>query len=170
MSCKLLNKREYLVGFESGKVIKFSTESDTILASRQVAKPGIPIMTMCAGGENNSLIIAGSAENLLYKLDDQLNICSEIELTNSGLNDVCICDDGTCIVVTLGWDKRIRVFDAGEKNSDDFCKLAVINCDEYLHSSNLQAAVFLKEKRMLITGSLDGRISGWKNFTGKFIK
>ena len=170
MSCKLLNRHEYLVGFESGKIIKFSTDSDKILATRQVAKPGIPIMTMCVGGENNRLIIAGSAENILYKLDQELNICSEIELTNSGLNDVCICDDGTSIVVTLGWDKRIRVFDAGEKNSDVFCKLAVINCDEYLHSSNLQSAVFLKEKGMLITGSLDGRISGWNNFTGKFIE
>lgn len=167
MSCKFFNQDSYLVGYESGKIVKFSTKTDKILATNQVTKPGIPIMTMSC---YDTKIVVGSSENTIYKLDSELNICSKIEFTNCGLNDLFILQDNSDIFVSLGWDNRIRVFDHGKNSADSICKLAVINCDEYLHDGNLQSGLFLKEKGWLITSSMDGRISVWKNFVKRFLK
>ena len=91
------------------------------------------------------------------------------EFTNSGVNDITHTTD-TNICVSLGWDKRVRVFDAGESLTDEFTPLAVINCDEYLHTDSLQSVLFLESNNQsLVSSSLDGRICIWKNFLKHFL-
>ena len=62
-------------------------------------------------------LLAGTAENTLYKLDENLHERDKQTLTNAGLNAIIPTDESN-IVLTLGWDKRIRVFDAGQKISE----------------------------------------------------
>jgi len=170
MASTFISKDKFAVSYESGIVSLYTTSQRNPLSVTQVAAPGIPIMALQSSvpiNDQPQCLLAGTAENTLYKLDENLHERDKQTLTNAGLNAI-IPTDQSNIVLTLGWDKRIRVFDAGQKISEKLTPLAVINCDQYLHQESLQCGAFSKSNGTLYTASLDGRICGWKNFVGKF--
>ena len=107
-------------------------------------------------------MVAGSEARLVV-VDANLQAIGERDVVNSGIGAALVRDDSS-ILVTGGWDSRLRVF--SWKRPARLKPLAVLD----FHSEAIEAMAFSKGriqegrlvgKRLVAAGGKDGKVSLW---------
>ena len=107
-------------------------------------------------------MIVGSEARLVV-VDTSLQVVGQREVVNPGMGAALVRDDSS-IMVTGGWDARLRVF--SWKKPEKLKPLAVLD----FHSEPVEAMAFSKGrseegrlagKRLLAAGGKDGKVSLW---------
>ena len=170
------DRRHILCGYENGEMslleMRASGGGESSLSSVDLFQ-GQPVMCFdyhkaanvgfaCSAAPLVHTIELLEEENEL-KNQPKLHACNSFSLTNPGVNAVRIRTSDGRLLVTGGWDSRVRVFSvtttsARRKKTPKVPKLlAVLD----FHKASVNALDFSPFDGMLAAGSNDGIVSAW---------
>ena len=148
-----------VAAFEIGCVVIFSLESTEVVGclSLQKDKSVACPLTCIALRPDFSQIAVGSAEDTLSLLNVysnesgvDLEVLKAVKLTNPGVSCVAFRPDDGRLLVSAGWDSRLRYF-----STKSLKPLAVLTC----HTSTVVALRFLGKR--LFSACKEGKIACW---------
>ena len=151
-----------LAGWENGVVVvwQWSNQREEAMVDLH-CKVGT-VMALAWDPAKERGVVVGSEDRLVV-VDASLQVVGQRQVVNSGMGAVLVRDDSS-IMVTGGWDARLRVF--SWKKPEKLKPLAVLD----FHSEAVEAMAFskgrLKEgrlagKRLVAAGGKDGKVSLW---------
>ena len=146
---QIAGKTHIIVGYENGCVALWDTCQNKMVDCLKVHDESVMCLTY---SETLQTGYSGSANELLksWTIDGGLKAKDTATIVNPGFNDVIVRDDNK-IIVTAGWDSKVRVFGAKHLKP-----LAVLN----YHKDSVNCLTFSDEK-LLACGSKDNQISLW---------
>lgn len=185
MSTIFIKSDQILLGFENGSISLWNIYSQQPIFEVQISKPGSMITKLYLF---DKFIYAGSSEDKIFKIDYQKivnfnenpcrphEIFRKIQITNAGIHNFLMIQSKKSktqlpLLVSLGWDKKIRIFDIENENLyQQMQLLACLNNQEDLHYDSPQAMCYSAEHDIFLSGALDGRINVWHKFYQNFLK
>ena len=139
-----------VVGYEDGSVALWDLRNMKLIDRNIVHEESV----MCMDVNSQTLKgFSGSANETLISWDikdDKIQTSNKVTVKNPGFNDVVSRADGK-IVVTAGWDSRIRIFGCKK-----FKPLAILS----YHKESVNCVSFAPNN-ILACGSKDQHISLW---------
>ena len=162
MAVARMDEEKILVGWENGEVVVWQWRSNEEKAMVDLHSKVGTVMALTWDPVKQRGVVVGSEARVVV-VDDHLQVLGEREVVNAGMGSALVRDDST-IMVTGGWDSRVRVF--SWKNPAKLKPLAVLD----FHTEAVEAMVFskgrlevgrLSGKRLIAAGGKDGKVSLW---------
>ncbi|KAJ8043593.1 Guanine nucleotide-binding protein subunit beta-like protein 1 [Holothuria leucospilota] len=164
MCLKFLSSQLLGVGYEDGSLVIWDLKAAKIASALKIYKEPV----MCFDfSQDLQTGICGSVEDVLTswvlkEVDFMVEKKTDIKLTNPGVSEVSIREDGK-IVATAGWDSRLRIF--GLKKLKPLAVLkyhtASAHCVQFSHP-----LPEFNNRWLLAAGSKDKHISVWSIYNG----
>jgi len=151
-----------LAGWENGVVVVWQWKTQKEEAMVDLHCQVGTVMALAWDPVKGRGVIVGSEARLVV-VDTSLQVVGQREVVNPGMGAALVRDDSS-IMVTGGWDARLRVF--SWKKPEKLKPLAVLD----FHSEAVEAMTFSKGrveegrlagKRLVAAGGKDGKVSLW---------
>ncbi|XP_075246370.1 guanine nucleotide-binding protein subunit beta-like protein 1 [Convolutriloba macropyga] len=159
------SKTRLLAAFEIGCIVLYSVETQEALAecNFQMDRNTAYTLTCIAANHDCTKVAVGSVERKISTVDitsadsvTKMEFSKTVEVTNPGLSCLQFRPDDGLLLVSAGWDSRIRYFSAkGLK------QLAVLT----YHTSTIVALKFVGKR--LFSACKDGKVACWNLYAGE---